>query len=51
MVIPLELEVQDIVSKLMWGLGIELGSSEEQQVLLTAEPSSLHPLRQFKLST
>lgn len=34
----LELELQ-IVSNPVWVLGTELGLSEEQQVLLTAEPS------------
>ena len=42
---PLEPELQMVVSHhLMWELGSELGSSKEQQVLLTSEPSiSLAP--------
>ena len=32
-----ELELQAVVSRLMWVLGAELGSSEEQQVLLTTK--------------
>lgn len=37
---PLEMELQEIVSCLMWVLGTKFGSSlEEQQVLLNAESS------------
>lgn len=39
----LELELQ-VVSNPVWVLGTELGLSEEQQVLLTAEPSFEHVL-------
>ena len=39
----LELESQSVVSHLTWVLGIKLGSSDEQQPLLTTEPS-LQPL-------
>ena len=38
----LVLVLQEVVSCLLWVLGTELGSLEEQQVLFTAE-SSLHP--------
>lgn len=36
---PLDLELQAVVSSLVWALGTELGSSERQQALLVAEPS------------
>ena len=35
----LELELRAIVSHLIWGLGIDSGLLEEQQVLLATEPS------------
>jgi hypothetical protein len=36
---PLELELQMVVSCLVWMLGTKLGPLEEQPLLLTPEPS------------
>lgn len=36
---PLKLELEDVLSHLAWVPGTELGSLEEQQALLSTEPS------------
>lgn len=36
---PLVLELQEVMIYLMWTLGTKSGPMEEQQVLLTPEPS------------
>lgn len=40
---PLELELHEVVSYLMWVQGIELGFLQEQWLLLTPGPMSLVP--------
>lgn len=36
---PLELELQAVLTRLMWVLGIKLDSLEDQGMLLNSEPS------------
>lgn len=48
--IPLELELQAVVSRRTWVLGLQLKSLQGQCILLTAEPSSPYVIILITLS-